>query len=76
MATVCNFTSSYIVLKKLNQITYATSAKSKSVQKPHPTLPDTPVALTNASKYFQTLPSPPGALQSAHRLGKSILRCM
>jgi len=38
-------------------------------------LPDTPVALTSASKYFQMLPAPPGALQSALRLCTSILTC-
>ena len=51
------------------------SAKSKSVQKPHAHLLDTPVALTSALKYFQMLPGPPGALQCALRLFKSILRC-
>jgi len=51
------------------------SAKCKSVRKPHTYLPDTPVAPTSASKYFQMLPGPPGALQCALRLCKSILRC-
>jgi len=51
------------------------SAKCRSVRKPHPSLPDTPVDLTSASKYFQMLPGPPGAKQSALRLCKSILRC-
>jgi len=51
------------------------SAKCKSVRKPHANLPDTPVALTSASKYFQILSGPPGALQSALRLCKSVLRC-
>jgi len=41
----------------------------------HPNLPDTAVALTSAFKYFQMLPGPPGALQSALRLCKSISRC-
>jgi len=55
---------------------YSTSsAKCISVQKPHTNLPDTPVALTSASKYFQMLPGPPGALQCALRLCNSILRC-
>jgi len=53
----------------------ATSAKCKSVRKPHANLPYTPAALTSASKYFQMLPAPTGALQSALRLCKSILRC-
>jgi len=35
-----------------------TSAKCKSVWKPHANLPDTPVDLTSASKYFQMLPGP------------------
>jgi len=52
-----------------------TSAKCNSVRKPHPILPDTPGDLTSASKYFQTLPDPPWAKQSALRLCKSILRC-
>jgi len=49
-----------------------TSAQCKSVWKPYANLPDTPVALTSASKYFQMLPAPPGALGSALRLCKSI----
>jgi len=36
----------------------STSARCKLVQKPHPNLPDTPVALTSDSKYFQMLPGP------------------
>jgi len=52
-----------------------TSAKYKLVWKPHRNFPDTPVALTSASKYFLILPAPPGALQYALRLCKSILRC-
>jgi hypothetical protein len=52
-----------------------TSAKCKSVQKPYTTLPDPLVAVTSASKYFQMLPAPPGALQCARRLCKSILKC-
>jgi len=51
------------------------SAKCNSVQKPHAILPDTPGDLTSASKYFQTLPDPPGAKHSALRLCKSIIRC-
>jgi len=51
------------------------SVKCKSVRKPHATLPDTPLTLTSASKYFQILPGPTGALQSPLRLWKSILRC-
>jgi len=47
-----------------------TSAKCKSVRKPPANLPDIPVALTSASKYFQMLPGPPGALQRALRLCK------
>jgi hypothetical protein len=39
-----------------------TSAKCISVQKPHAFLLDTPVDLTSASKYFQMLPGPPGAM--------------
>jgi len=41
------------------------SAQCESVWKPQANLPDTPVAPTSASKYFQMLPDPPGALQSA-----------
>jgi hypothetical protein len=33
----------------------STSAKCKSVQKPHTNLPDSLVALTSASNYFQML---------------------
>ena len=51
------------------------SAKCNSVRKPHAILPDTPGVLTSASKYFPTLPDPPGANQSALRLCKSIFRC-
>jgi len=57
------------------KVSLLTSAKCNSVQKPYPTLQDTPVALTSASKYFQLLPAPPGALQSALRLCKSIVKC-
>jgi len=53
----------------------STSAKCKSVRKPHPNLPDTPVALTSASMYFKMLPGPPGALQSALKLCKRIISC-
>jgi len=52
-----------------------TSGRCNSVWKPHANLPDTPVALTSASQYFQMLPAPPGALQCALGLCKSILRC-
>jgi len=52
------------------------SAKCKSVRKLHGNLPATPVALTSASKYLQMLPGPPGALQSAPRQCKSILRTL
>jgi len=52
-----------------------TSAKCKSVWKLHTILQDTPVALTSAFVYFQMLPGPPGALQCALRLCKSIRRC-
>ena len=51
------------------------SAKCNSVQKLTAHLPDTPVALTTASKYFQMLLAPPGGLESALRLGKSMLMC-
>jgi len=54
---------------------YDALAKCKSVWKPNANLPDTLVALTSASKYFQILPAPPGTLQSALRLCKTILRC-
>jgi hypothetical protein len=54
---------------------YHTSARCKSVQKPHANLPDTPVDLTSAPKSFQILPGPPGANWGALRLCKSILRC-
>jgi len=58
-----------------NAFETCSSAKCKSLRQPHANLPDTPVALTSASKYFQMLPGSPGALQSALRLCKSILRC-
>jgi len=51
-----------------------TSAKCKSVRKPHANLPDTPVDLIGAPKWFQMLPGPPGAKQSALGLWESILR--
>jgi len=54
---------------------WCTSAKCKSVWKPHPNLPDTRGGLASASMFFQMLPGPPGAEQSALRLCKSILRC-
>jgi hypothetical protein len=50
-------------------------AKFKLVQKPHTNHTDIPLALSSTSKYFQMLPGPPGALQCALKLGKSILRC-
>jgi len=53
----------------------AASGKCNLVRKPYANLPGTPVALTGASKYFHMLPVPPGALQSALRLCKSILTC-
>jgi len=51
------------------------SAKCKSVWKPHADLPDTPDTLNSAATYFQILRSPLGALQCALRLCKNILRC-
>jgi hypothetical protein len=45
-----------------------TSAKRKSVWKPHANLPDTPVKFTSAFKYFQMFTGPPGAKQSTLRL--------
>jgi len=51
------------------------SAKCKSVRKPYANLPDTPVAHTSASKYFQMLAAPLGLLQGDLRLRKSIHRC-
>jgi hypothetical protein len=53
----------------------ASSAICNSVCKPYTNLPDTPVALNSRSKYFQMLPAPPGALERALRLWKSILTC-
>jgi hypothetical protein len=53
-----------------------TSAKCKSVQKPHTIFPDTPHDLTSESNYFQTLPDRPGVTQSALRLCKSNLTCV
>jgi hypothetical protein len=58
-----------------NAIVLVASAKCNSVQQPYANLSDTPVALASASKYFQMLPAPPGALQNALRLCKSIRRC-
>ena len=55
--------------------TCPSSAKCNSVRKPHAILPDTPGDLTSTSKYFQTLPGPPGAKQSDLRLCKSIFGC-
>ena len=51
------------------------SAKCNSVRKLYANLSDTPVALASASKYFQMLPAPPGALQNALRLCKTIHTC-
>jgi len=51
------------------------AAKCKSVRKPYTKLPDSQVALISASKYFQMLPGPPAALQTAVQLCKSIFRC-
>jgi hypothetical protein len=51
------------------------SAICNSVWKRYAYLPDTSVALSTASKYFQILPAPHGGLQSALRLCKSILTC-
>ena len=63
------------VLRLLYLTLDSTSAKCKSVRKPRAYLPDSPLALTSAYKYFQMLPGPPGALQCALRLCKRILRC-
>jgi len=53
---------------------HKTSSKCNSVRKPYVNLSDTAVALASASKYFQMLPAPPpGAIQNALRLCKSIL---
>jgi len=49
-------------------------SKCKSVRKPDAKLPEFPVALTSASKYFQMLPDPPGDLQCASKFCKSIHR--
>jgi hypothetical protein len=51
------------------------SAKFNSVRKLYANLSDTPAALASASKYFQMLLAPPGALQNALRLCKRILTC-
>jgi hypothetical protein len=61
-------------LRDWDQVNWS-SAKCNLVQKWYAYLPDTPVALTTAFKYFQMLPAPPGGLQSALRLCKSILTC-
>jgi hypothetical protein len=60
-------------IRKVDEET--TSAKCNFVLKRYAYLPDTPVALTTASKYFQLLPAPPGGLQNALTLCKSILTC-
>jgi hypothetical protein len=52
-----------------------TSAKCKLVRKPHANLRDTSVFINSALKYIQMLQGPPGALQCAFRLCKSIIRC-
>jgi hypothetical protein len=52
-----------------------TSAKCNSVREPYAILPGTMGDLSSASKYFQKLPDPAGAKQSAIRLCKSILTC-
>jgi len=52
------------------------SAKYKLVQKQYAILSDTLSDLSGASKYFQMLPDPPEAKQSALRLCMSILRML
>ena len=52
-----------------------TSAKFKSVRKPHANLSDTPLPLTRASKYFQMLPGPRGAWKCARGLCICNFRC-
>jgi hypothetical protein len=64
-----------IARRNLRASKQLTSAKRNSVRKPYTNLPDTLVALTTASKYFQMIPTPPGPLQSALRVCKSILTC-
>ena len=54
---------------------YFLSGERKSFRKPHANLPDTLIALSSASKYFQMLPGPTRALHSALRLCKGSLRC-
>jgi hypothetical protein len=51
------------------------SAKCNSIQNQDANLPDPPIALTSDSTSFQMLPAPPGALQGAFRLCRSILWC-
>jgi len=60
----------YIYVLQLIEI-----SKGKLVHKQHAILPDTPGDVTNASKYFQMFPDPPGAKECALRLDMTILRC-
>jgi hypothetical protein len=69
------FLSIKVVNSSVKSSSIPTSAKCKLDRKLHANLPDTPIDLTSASKYFQMLPDPPGAKQSALRLCKSIHRC-
>jgi len=51
------------------------SAKCKLVLKSHTNLAETLLFLIIAPEYCHMLPGPPGAMQRALRLYKSILRC-
>jgi len=51
------------------------SAWCKAVPKKHANLPDTPVDISSAAKYFLILPGPLCAKQCALNLGRSSLRC-
>jgi len=46
----CNFVVQLVLLVNAHKMAQPSSAKSKSVQKPHATLPETPVDLTGAPK--------------------------
>jgi hypothetical protein len=65
----------HVLQLHLHTCLITTSATCTSVQESHTNLPDTPVDFIGTPKWFQTLPGPPAARQSALRLWKSIVRC-
>jgi hypothetical protein len=70
-----HITSSPLAHMRENENLANSSTKCNLVRKVYANLPDTPVALTIASNFFQMFPAPLRALQRTLRLCKNILMC-